>query len=68
MLKTNCILSALTIKILSSAAHHKQVYFPELYSIFQEFSLFASFYYHKDKRKQQETFEVLKLFNRSWHS
>jgi len=61
MLKTKCSLSSLAIQILSSSAHHKQVYFPELNSIFQGFSLFASFFYHKDKRKQQETFDVLQF-------
>jgi uncharacterized membrane protein (GlpM family) len=63
MLITKCSLSALSIKILSSAANHKQIYLQELYSIFQGFSLFASFFYHKDKRKQQDTFKVLQFLS-----
>lgn len=64
ILINKCSLSALTIQILSSAAHHKQINFPKL---LQGFNLFAGFFHHKDKRKQQETFDVFQFLNRSWH-
>lgn len=67
LLINKCSLSALTLQILSSAAHHKQINFPEFYSIFQGFSLFVSFFYHKEKRKQQESFDVFQFLNRPWH-